>query len=218
MTLEGWGALVLAAGAGRRFGGGKLLALLGGVPVIRRTLDMVLTVGFGEVVVAVGADHEAVAGAVQGLPCQIVSTPDWEDGMAASLHTGLAALGEPGKGLFVFLGDMPLVPVHLCPALASMAEEAGYAARPRVGGRPGHPVAFAPAALPDLARLTGDQGATGLLNRRSAGVAYLDTDAMGAVLDIDNRSDLSAAERAWKAHATCATSDSAMSRGALPKP
>jgi len=218
VNLQGWHALVLAAGAGRRFGGSKLLALIDGAPVIRRTLDAVIAAGFGEVVVATGADHEAVADALHGLPCRIVSTPDWDDGMAASLRTGLGAFGVPGKSLFVFLGDMPLVPVSLCPALAGLADKAGYAARPRVGGKPGHPVAFASAALPDLARLTGDQGAAALLKGRSTGVAYLDTDATGAMLDIDSPADLAVAERAWNSRATSATSDRAMSRGALPKP
>lgn len=218
MSLPGWSALVLAAGAGRRFGGGKLLAPLAGTPVIRRTLGAVLGAGFDEVVVATGTDHAAIAGALQGFACRIVTTPDWEEGMAASLRTGLAALGGPGKGVFVFLGDMPLVPVHLCPALAGLAEQAGYAARPRVAGRPGHPVAFTTAALPDLARLTGDRGATSLLKDHGDAVAYCETDAVGAVLDIDAPADLAAAARAWNACATSATSDSAMSRGALPKP
>lgn len=218
MSLAGWSALVLAAGAGRRFGGGKLLALLDGVPVIRRTLDAVLTAGFDEVVVTTGADHAAVAGALQGLACRTVPTQHWEEGMATSLRSGLAALRYPATGVFVFLGDMPLVPVHLCPELAGLAEKAGYAARPRVADKPGHPVAFSAAALPDLARLTGDRGATSLLKDHGDMVTYCDTDAAGAVLDIDAPSDLAAAARAWNACATSATSDSAMSRGALPKP
>lgn len=214
----GWGALVLAAGAGRRFGGAKLLAPLAGAPVIRRTVERVTAAGFDGVVVATGADHDAIVDALSGLDCHVVATPGWEEGMAASLRAGLAALGVPRRGVFVFLGDMPLVPVHLCPRLADMAEAAGYAARPRVGGRPGHPAAFTRAAVPDLARLTGDRGAAELLRGRQAGVAYLDTDDSGAVLDIDAPEDLVAAALAWKACATSATSESAMSRGALPKP
>jgi molybdenum cofactor cytidylyltransferase len=218
MSLPGWGALVLAAGAGRRFGGGKLLAPLAGEPVIRRTVEAVAQAGFDDVIVATGAEHEAISHALGGLGCRVVATPDWEEGMAASLRRGLAELGRPATGVFVFLGDMPLVPVELCGALAELADGAGYAARPRVAGRPGHPVAFTLAALPDLARLAGDAGAAALLKGRSAGVAYLDTEAAGAVLDIDSPQDLAAAARAWKACATSATSESAMSRGALPKP
>jgi molybdenum cofactor cytidylyltransferase len=37
--LQGWSALILAGGAGRRFGGGKLMADLAGAPVIRRVAE-----------------------------------------------------------------------------------------------------------------------------------------------------------------------------------
>ncbi len=216
--MRGWSALILAAGAGRRFGGSKLLADLAGAPVIRHTAGAVASAGFGEVVVATGAGHPQIAASLSGLACRIVPAREWGEGMAASLRAGLAALGTPQQGVFVFLGDMPLVPVGLCPQLAALAQAAGYAARPRVGGIPGHPAAFTRAALPDLARLTGDAGAAALLKGRTQGVAYLDTDAAGAVLDIDSPADLAAAVAAWKACATSATSDSAISRGALPKP
>jgi molybdenum cofactor cytidylyltransferase len=202
--VQGWSALILAAGAGRRFGegGGKLLADLAGAPVIRRTAEAVVSAGFGEVVVATGAAHPAIAAALAGLACRLVPAPDWQEGMAASLRAGLAALDPDCRGVFVFLGDMPLVPVGLCVPLAELSQGAGYAARPRVAGQPGHPAAFTRAALPDLTRLTGDQGAAALLKGRSEGVAYLDTDVTGAVLDIDAPDDLAAAVRAWNACAT----------------
>jgi molybdenum cofactor cytidylyltransferase len=217
-ALDGWGALVLAAGAGRRFGGAKMLASLDGAPVIRRTVDAVLAAGFAEVVVATGAQHEAVAAALEGLSCRIVPVAGWKEGMAASLRTGIAAMVGGQKGLFVFLGDMPMVPTDLCAPLAAMAATSGYAARPVLAGKPCHPVCFTAAALPDLRALQGDQGAAQVLGRKTEGVAYLETDAIGAVLDIDSPGDLACAERAWKSRATSATSDSAMSRGVLPKP
>jgi molybdenum cofactor cytidylyltransferase len=74
------------------------------------------------------------------------------------------------------------------------------------------------AAFADLIALVGDSGATALLKHRPEGVAYLDTAESGALLDIDTPGDLAAAARAWKPCATSATSDSATSRGALPKP
>lgn len=223
MSLGGWSALVLAAGAGRRFasdgGGAKLLADCAGVAVIRRTVEAVLAGGFGDVLVATGAAHEAIAAALETCPCRILATPDWEEGMAASLRRGLGALSPDCRGVFVFLGDMPLVPVALCDTLAQMAEAEGYAARPRVAGKPGHPAAFTCAAFADLMRLTGDVGAAALLKGCKLGVAYLDTDARGAVLDIDTPADLAeAAALAWAACETSATSESAISRGDLPKP
>ena len=112
---------------------------------------------------------------------------------------------------------MPLVPVQLCPALMQAAELSGYAGRPRFKGKPGHPVAFTRAAFADLIALEGDKGATALLQER-ADVAYLDTADNGVLFGIDTPEDLAAAVRAWKAWATSATSESATSRGALPKP
>jgi molybdenum cofactor cytidylyltransferase len=215
--LQGWSALILAAGAGRRFGGGKLLGDLGGAPVIRRVAEAVIAGGFAEVVLVTGADDAALRGALGGLPLRIINAPDWAEGMAATLRTGIGALPPDATGMCVFLGDMPMVPIHLCPALIGEAEKAGYAARPRVGGKPGHPVAFARAAFADLLALQGDSGATGLLRARED-VAYCDTADSGALLDIDTPDDLAVAARAWNACATSATSDSATSRGALPKP
>lgn len=218
MALAGWGALILAAGAGRRFGSPKMLAPLDSVPVIRRTAQAVIAAGFDDVLVMTGAQHAAITDALDGLACRTFPAPGWEEGMAASIRAGSAELADCRHGLFVFLGDMPLVPTGLCPQLASLAVTKGYAARPVFEGRPGHPVAFVRAALADLARLQGDQGAAHGLRHRLADVGYVETAEIGAILDIDGPDDLIAAERVWKSRATSATSDKAISRGALPKP
>ncbi|MBA4010039.1 MAG: hypothetical protein C0486_14830 [Erythrobacter sp.] len=203
MSLGRWSALILAAGAGRRFakdgGSGKLLADLGGAPVIRRVAERVLRAGFAEVLVVTGAEGAALQAALEGLDCQIVDAPDWAEGMAASLRAGVAALSPQSDGVCVFLGDMPLVPVALCADLAERAQAAGYAARPRCGGKPGHPVALTRAAFDDLLMLEGDAGATALLKARPDVVAYLDTADSGVLLDIDTPDDLAAAAAAWKA-------------------
>jgi CTP:molybdopterin cytidylyltransferase MocA len=51
----GIGALVLAAGSGSRFGGGKLLAPIGGRPVLQRVLDTIAGAGIDDVDVVLGA-------------------------------------------------------------------------------------------------------------------------------------------------------------------
>jgi molybdenum cofactor cytidylyltransferase len=197
--LQGWSALILAGGAGRRFGGGKLLADLAGAPVIRRVVEAVAEARFAEVVVVTGADDAGIGAALQGLGARIVPAPDWSEGMAATLRTGITALAPDAKGVCVFLGDMPLVPVSLCPAMTEAAERVGYAARPRRDGKPGHPVAFTRAAFGDLLALTGDQGASALLKQRPEAVAYIETADSGVLLDIDTPADLAAATRAWNA-------------------
>ncbi len=199
--MHGWSALILAAGAGRRFGaaeqGGKLLADLGGAPVIRRVVDAVIAVGFAEVISIIGSQDANIRIALAGADVFISHASDWAEGMAASLRAGIAALAPDAPGVCVFLGDMPLVPVGLCADLIAAAETAGYAARPRHAGKPGHPVAFTRAAIADLMTLEGDKGATALLAGRGD-VAYLDTADSGVLLDIDTPADLCAAAAAWK--------------------
>lgn len=198
-----WSALILAGGAGRRFGasgnGGKLLADLGGAPVIRRVAERVAQGSFAELVVVTGAGGASLHAALAGIECRIVDAPDWAEGMAATLRAGVAALSPGARGVCVFLGDMPLVPVGLCGALAEAAQAAGYAARPRFEGKPGHPVAFTRAAFADLMTLEGDSGATALLKAKAEAVAYCDTAERGVLFDIDTPEDLAAACAAWQA-------------------
>lgn len=218
MSLQGWSALVLAAGASQRFGAAKMLAPLAGAPLIRRTGQQICAAGFGETIIVTGAHHDAIADALDGLDCRIVHAQGWREGMAASLRTGIAAVSSKSAGVFVFLGDMPLVPLHLCPQLALLATGAGFAARPVVAGKPGHPACLTRAAFDDLAKLEGDSGAARLIARRGSGVAYLAVEDEGALIDIDAPCDLAVAERAWNLRATSATSESAISRGDLPNP
>ena len=71
--MHGWSALVLAGGAGRRFGGGKLLADLAGAPVIRRVTEAVAGSGFVEVIVVTGAEDAPVRAALEGSQIEIES-------------------------------------------------------------------------------------------------------------------------------------------------
>jgi molybdenum cofactor cytidylyltransferase len=161
--------------------------------------ERVLDAGFAEVLVVTGAEDASLRSALEGLDCRILFAPEWAEGMAASLRTGIAALEPESIGVCVFLGDMPLVPVALCGELVAGAQAAGYGARPRCEGKPGHPVAFTRAAFADLLALAGDQGATALLKARPEAVAYCDTADSGVLLDIDTPADLSRAAAAWKA-------------------
>lgn len=217
-TLNNWSALILAAGGSRRFGAPKLLADLAGEPVLRRTAGAICTAGFSETLVVAGADYPATAAALAGLPCTVVHAPDWAQGISASIRAGIAALPHDREGLFLFLGDMPLVPCTLCEELADLVKRTGYAARPLRGDVPGHPVAFASAAVADLMTLTGDAGAGSLLRRAGAKLGYLPTTDAGATLDIDTPAALACAERLWKSRFTSDMIDSAMSCGDLPKP
>ncbi|HEY7940414.1 MAG TPA: NTP transferase domain-containing protein, partial [Candidatus Limnocylindrales bacterium] len=86
-------SVVLAAGAGSRFGGGKLLAPLEGRPVLQHVLDTLAAAGLTNVVVVLGEDAEAVETALRWRTERRVRNPDPARGLASSLQVGLAAAG-----------------------------------------------------------------------------------------------------------------------------
>lgn len=216
--LHNWSAIILAAGGSRRFGAHKLLADLAGASVLRRSADAICALELCETIVVAGAEVEAVRAALAGLPCRVVQASNWAEGMSASIRVGVEALQHEWEGLFLFLGDMPLVPGGLCAELARLAKNAGYAARPLCGDAPGHPVAFVKTAAADLMALTGDEGAGALLRGAGPRIGYLPTSDEGTILDVDTPADLVRAQRLWKSRFTSDMIDSAMSRGDLPRP
>jgi molybdenum cofactor cytidylyltransferase len=181
-------ALLLAAGAGRRFGGGKLLAPRGDGRLIDGALAAALAAPVMEVIAVTGADHELLSAHLSRRAPQvrIVQATDWAAGMSASLKAGARAAGEI-DGLFVFLGDMPDIPHALLPKLAEALDAGAEAAAPVHKGHRGHPVLLGRALVARLETLSGDRGAAALLPPHMALVACEDP---GVLFDVDHPSQL----------------------------
>src|SRR5512134_2288153 len=94
------GAVLLAAGEGRRMGGvAKPLIRLQGVPLVRRQLVALSGAGVDEVVVVTGHARAAVEAQVQ--PFTVTLAHADERGEDAGVRAGLAALGGPFDAVFV---------------------------------------------------------------------------------------------------------------------
>jgi molybdenum cofactor cytidylyltransferase len=185
-------AVVLAAGFGARFGGRKLTAPWRGGRLIDGALAAALAAPVREVVVVTGADAGVADRLGEGERVRLVHAPDHPDGMAASLKAGVAALSADCEGVFVFLGDMPLIPPDVPPALAAALARGARAAAPAFEGRRGHPVLFGRSLFPALARLEGDEGAREVLRGLGADLAIVPTSDPGVLIDVDAPGDLDA--------------------------
>jgi CTP:molybdopterin cytidylyltransferase MocA len=127
-------AVVLAAGAGSRFGGAKQALLL--PEVLRRVRES----SVDDVLVVTGA-HPLETDA------RVVHCRDWELGPGASLRCGLAALGEEVDVAVVVLADGPdLSPDAVDRVVAAWRGGAGEIVAASYGGDRGHPVALARSA------------------------------------------------------------------------
>lgn len=184
-------AIVLAAGRGARFGGGKLLAPLNGQPLIAGALRAALAAPVRQVLVAVGDDlelHETIIGESERL--LLVAVPDAAEGMGASLRTAAARVSDDAAGVFVFLGDMPAIAPTTIEILARALVAPDHVVAPVFEGQRGHPVLFGAAWLPALRGLSGDEGARGVLAKAGERLRLVSVQDPGVLLDIDRPEDL----------------------------
>ncbi len=185
-------AVVTAAGSAERFGGKKLLAPVGGEPLLDRTIRSLLDGGVSEVIVVVGTDGrhdlERDVNAMNDARVRPVENPDPSRGMFSSIQVGVATAS--GDALLVMPGDMPFVRAATVRAVIEKYRERPAIVSPRFHGKRGHPVAM-PLWLRDEIR---DTPATANLHeviKKHADLRVdLDVDDPGVVRDVDIPADL----------------------------
>ncbi|HLI58983.1 MAG TPA: nucleotidyltransferase family protein [Solirubrobacteraceae bacterium] len=181
--------LVLAAGAGTRFGTApKQLARLGDRPLLQWAIDAQTAVDpalLDPVVVVLGSHAAEIRAAIDLGRAVAVVCPDWEAGQSASLRCGLQAIGDADR-VVVTLGDAPFVSSELIARFAGDGEPTP--ARAVYDARPGHPVALGREQIAAL-RAAGpdrDEGARGLLR----GARTVEAGHLCSGRDVDTREDL----------------------------
>ena len=152
-------AVVLAAGRSTRMGGpNKLLAEIGGKPLVRIAAEQALASRADPVIVVTGHQRERVEVALAALPVRLVHNPDFAQGLGTSLRAGIAAF-DPERG-----------------ALAVM---------PTIEGRRGNPVLWSRRFFPELMAIEGDVGARHLIERYGEAVVEVPVAGKAALIDID---------------------------------
>lgn len=174
--------VVLAAGAGRRFGGPKALVRLDGERLVDRAVRLLRTGGCRRILVVSGATELRVEGA------DVVHNPDWASGMGSSLRVALAAVDEPAAVIVPvdapWLGPQSVHRLLHCGATLAAAN---------YGGRRGHPVLLGAqhfCAVSEMA--VGDVGARKFLAAHPELVVQVPCDDTGSPHDVDTPHDLAA--------------------------
>ncbi|NBH10740.1 nucleotidyltransferase family protein [Amycolatopsis sp. SID8362] len=182
--------LLLAAGAGRRFGGPKALAELDGEPLVRRALRTLTEAGCTPIRVVLGAAADQVRPLLPD-PTAAVYSEDWQTGMGASLRAGLTALTETDGPVaaLVHLVDLPWIGPEILTRVTAEATPRSIA-RAAYHGTPGHPVLLGRDWWPEIAATArGDRGARDWLATRTD-LNLIECADLGNGRDVDRPADL----------------------------
>jgi len=194
-------AIVPAAGRGSRFGATpKLLAPVGGAPMLERTVRSLLEAGVDGVVVVVAPDGPPGALDVLHDPrVAVVVNPDPSRGMFSSIQAGAeyagragvwsASAGDPAVVL-VLPGDMPFVSPRTIEQVARACGDSGQIVTPTFNGTRGHPVALPAGMLDRILRAPADATLADLRDGWPAGRTTVPVDDPGVLRDVDVPGDL----------------------------
>ena len=183
------GGLVLAAGAGTRFGSAKQLADLDGRPMLEHSILAMVASPVGRVLVVLGSGAEEVLQSVDLHGADAVVCERWAEGQSASLACGLAELAG-SEAVVVTLGDQPFVsPDAIRRVIAARGGDAA-AVRATYHGEPGHPVLLERRLFERMRDVTGDHGARNLLI--SMPTREVPCEDLGGGQDVDTPAQLDA--------------------------
>ena len=183
------GGLVLAAGAGTRFGGAKQLAYLDGRPLLEHSIRAMTASPVGRVVVVLGAGAEEVIAQVDLHGAEPVVCDRWVEGQSASLARGLEELADC-EAVVVTLGDQPRLSPDAIRRVIAARGGGAAAVRASYHGDPGHPVLLEYDLFERMRDVSGDHGARNLL--MSMPTREIPCEDLWGGEDVDTRAELDA--------------------------
>lgn len=182
--------VILAGGSSSRLGRPKQLLPLGDHPVLAHTLAHALAADLDSVVVVLGHEAATVREQIDLAGAQVVVNPDYRAGQSTSLRAGLAALPPDADAALFILGDQPLIGADIHNALVAARRTTGAPiVLPTYEGVRGNPVLIASELFPELAGVSGDQGARGVIRAHKDAVHEVPIPGPSPTDDLDTEED-----------------------------
>jgi len=180
--------LVLAAGQSRRMGSiNKLLAEIGGQPMVSHAARIVTESEATPIIAVTGHQADEVAEALEPFDLTIVHNPRYAEGISSSLQRGVAALPQDVDGVIICLGDMPKVASTVIDKLIAAFNPVEQRAIciPTWHGKRGNPVLLASRFFDEIHEISGDVGARGLLGAYPELICEVEMESDAVLTDID---------------------------------
>jgi len=215
------GAVLLAAGEGRRMGGvAKPLIRLQGVPLISRHLVALSGAGVDEVVVVTGYANREIERQVQNFPVTLIHNAAHAEGQQGSVRLGLEAIGGPFDAVFIMPSDQPLISAADLTELigAFKKRPSGHVVVPVVDGQRGNPVLLDEIALDTILASDTRLACRHFIDNNPELVHIHETSNAHFVTDLDTTDDLHTfSERTgWRLELPASEADAAPLDSSLP--
>ena len=186
-------AIVLAAGASRRFGRLKQAEPWRGSTLLQRAVAAALSSLASHVVVVLGCEAERLRASLppEGGRLRVIINSSWAEGRASSVRAGLGAIRDCVQAVVFLNADQPLLTGREVDALLVRYAETGVPlVGPRCAGVLRSPVLFARPLFAELQALTGEQGGRIICVRHAGEAAVIDMADHLPFTDIDTPADL----------------------------
>ena len=188
------GILLLAAGAGKRFGGDKLSAVVDGQPMYIRAMDVIdAQVDVIHRIVVTGQPSILSEGKLRGWDVAINENP--EKGISWSIRLGMEQMLKEVPdldGILFMVCDQPWLTKETVGRMLTQFEKGILSLS--YNGRSGNPVLFSKDYFEELMTLEGDVGGRQVMNKHKAEIYYLEIFNEKELRDVDRREELNEQE------------------------
>ena len=187
-----FGVILLAAGLSSRMQGeNKLLKAWRGKPLLSHSLKLIKQLNTEQTILVSGHITETLKQHFDLENITLIHNPKPETGMANSIALGVNALHPDLDGVFICLGDMPLIQTEDFQQLSSAfnLSTKKEICIPCYNKKPGHPVLFSKHFFPMLVNLKGDKGAREIINKHPENTVSVISKNPGILFDLDTRQD-----------------------------
>jgi len=185
------GCVLLAAGAGKRFGGGKLLHAVDGEPMIARALRLFSEVPFAARVCVTRAEETEIQllAHERGIPVAINPDPERGVGTSVAIATEAILAKEPAlDGILYAVADQPyLTQESVEKLLEAFAEHPNDIISLAFAGRRGNPAVFSAEFYPELCALKEDTGGNAVMKRHPDRLRLVEAGSAEELRDIDTK-------------------------------
>ena len=184
-------ALVLmASGAGRRFGANKLLQTVDGLPLVRRVMAACPPELFAPALVV--SRYPEILSLAEELGYTPIFNGGAEEGISATVRLGTAAAQAAGAdGALFAVADQPWITrASVERVMAAFSSHPDTV--PALGwqGKKGNPCLFPREFFPELSALTGDTGGGAVIKAHRDRLRLVEAGNPAELLDVDTPADL----------------------------